>query len=152
MQYLCTEQTNHGGLELGLDAVDIWLLKSHVVYVVRNVLTDGASHRLRKMTPLITRAHRKISILQRFIDLSHGNSFGQARVKERKSIVLKICDTLTTTDVDGMQIADRNIMRGKKFVQAGCVMCGLRKARKIYYNKKSPLRFRDRYLSKRACC
>ena len=43
MQYLCTEQTNHGGLELGLDAVDIWLLKSHVVYVVRNVLTDGVS-------------------------------------------------------------------------------------------------------------
>lgn len=75
-------------------------------------MTDGASYRLRKMTPLITRAHRKISILQRFIDLSHGNSFGQARVKERKSIVLKICDTLTTTDVDGMQIADRNIMRG----------------------------------------
>ena len=137
MRYLCREQTNHGGLELGLDAVDIWLLKSHVVHVVRNVLTDGASHRLRNMTPLITRAHRKISILQRFIDLSHGNSFRQACVKERKSIVLKICDILTTTDVDGMQIADRNIMRGfnPAFVQAGCVMCGLRKARNISQQK-----------------
>ena len=75
-------------------------------------MTDGASHRLRKMTPLITRAHRKIFILQRFMDLSHGNSFRQARVKEPKNIVLKICDILTTTVVDGMQIADRNVMRG----------------------------------------
>ena len=75
-------------------------------------MTDGASHRLRKMTPLITRDHSKISILQRFIDLSHGNSFRHDRAKERKSIVIKICDILTTTDVDGMQIADRYIMRG----------------------------------------